>query len=674
MLAAKLSAPPTRNRLILPSPLSHVIAIMLHSLCSRQTLPLGLLAILLLVGTLPAPLAAQDPSDTPIASSGEAPSPSSSDAPGEENQQVPDSAGSEPSTPDPNSPEVSADAQLPTNDGPADATPSSTPQPETASAEPEAAAAPAAAKAPSWYDQVDAAFGEYVLKPLVSILFFSFGTENIFGRPIPFVVLWLFAGAVFLTLRMGFINIRAFWHAIRLTKGDYDDKSKPGEVSHFQALSSALSATVGLGNIAGVAIAVGTGGPGAIFWMVIIGLLGMTSKFTECTLGQLYRKIQPDGTVSGGAMHYLKDGLRELGLGPLGYVLAILFSMLCILASFGGGNSFQVGQSLDAIRADVPILQEGQYPVLYGIGMAILTGLVIIGGIKSIGQVASILVPVMCAAYVGMAIYILATNIDEIPAAFGTIVSNAWSLQAGFGGLIGVMVLGIRRAVFSNEAGTGSAAIAHSAAKTDEPVSEGIVALLEPFIDTVIVCTMTGLVIVLAGGTWTPNENLASLKIGDKITVEGKEITVDGAYLSAQPLGSWSNPAYTEHVSTNSGASLTRVAVTSEKGLPAFRWVLYVSVVLFAFSTIVSWSYYGERCWTNLFGPRSSMAYKILFLVFTVLGSVVTKGNILEFSDVLILGMSFPNMLGLYLLSGKVRRELDAYMGKLKSGEIKPHS
>jgi AGCS family alanine or glycine:cation symporter len=522
------------------------------------------------------------------------------------------------------------------------------------------------------------------------VLFNSFGTEYILGRKIPFVVAWLFVAAAFLTVRMGFVNIRCFWHAIRLTKGDYDSKDDKGEVSHFQALSSALSATVGLGNIAGVALAVGAGGPGAIFWMILIGLLGMTSKFTECTLGQLYRKVHPDGTVSGGAMHYLKDGLKELypkagiiktGLTGLGAVLAVVFSFLCILASFGGGNSYQVGQSLDAIRQDIPMLQEGQYPVVYGLIMAVMTGLVIIGGIKSIGRVASIIVPFMCVGYVGMALYILFTNYADVPAAINTILTNAWSFEAGLGGLLGVMVLGIKRAVFSNEAGTGSAAIAHSAAKTNEPVSEGIVALLEPFIDTVVVCTMTGLVIVIAGGAWTPNKELASMKIGQERMVEIVSDTgatalspmpITAEMIDAQPLGSWENAEYGKAVVGGAGASLTLSAVTGEKGLPAFKWILYAAVVMFAYSTIISWSYYGERCWSNLFGEGSSMVYKILFLIFTVLGSIVTKGNILDFSDALILGMSFPNLLGIYLMSGRVKRELNTYLAKLKSGEIHP--
>ena len=520
--------------------------------------------------------------------------------------------------------------------------------------------------------KIDEWFGKYITGPCASVLFNSLGTEYLFGRKIPFVVLWLLVGASFLTIRMGFINLRAFWHAIRLTKGDYDDPNEPGEVSHFQALSSALSATVGLGNIAGVAIAVGSGGPGAIFWMVLIGLLGMTSKFTECTLGQMYRKVNSDGTVSGGPMLYLKDGLTDVlgGVGKaLGSVLAVFFALLCIGGSFGGGNSFQVGQSLATIKGDIPILED--YPLLYGVGLTVVVALVIIGGIRSIGRVASIIVPFMCAAYVSMALYILGTNASQIPAAFGTIISNAFTFEAGLGGLLGVMVVGIQRAVFSNEAGAGSAAIAHSAAKTDEPVSEGIVALLEPFIDTVLVCTMTGLVIIIAGGEWTPNPELTT-KVGDTIMIDGEAKVAEADDIAGLPLGKWSNQEYEKHVSGNAGAALTRTAVAN-KGLRWFKWILYAAVVLFAFSTIISWSYYGERCFTSLFGMNSSIIYKVIFLVFTVLGSVVSAKNILDFSDIMILGMSLPNILGLYILSGKVRGNLDEYMEKLKSGKIKPH-
>lgn len=484
---------------------------------------------------------------------------------------------------------------------------------------------------PAWTQRVDELFGTYVVDTAARVLFFDFGTETLIGTSIPFVVVWLFFGASFLTIKMGFINLRAFKHAIDLTRGVYDKPGEPGEVSHFQALSAALSATVGLGNIAGVAIAIGTGGPGATFWIIMVGLLGMTAKFSECTLGQLYRVTDEDGHVLGGPMRYLKSGLKDIGLAPLGRILAVIFMILCIGASFGGGNAFQVGQSLEAIRGDVPLLQE--FPYIYGIIMAVAVGLVIVGGIRSIGAVASKIVPFMCIAYVIAALYILILNAGAIPAAATRIVVEAFTPQAAYGGFLGVLVIGIQRAVFSNEAGVGSAAIAHSAAKTDEPVSEGIVALLEPFIDTVVVCTITALVVIVTGAFEAPEMRSA--------------------------------------IDESQGARLTLFAFVTG-GHDWFRYILYFAVVLFAYSTCISWSYYGERCWVELFGARTSIAYKLLFLIFTVLGSIVTRGNILAFSDLMILGMSFPNLLGVFLLSGIVKRQLDLYWKKYKDGELAP--
>jgi len=513
--------------------------------------------------------------------------------------------------------------------------------------------------------RIDEAFGNWIVSPFATVLFFDFYTgprtkevtdefgntvldqatgdplkvitrrgwlrteANPDGISIPFVVVWLLAGAVFLTLRMGFINIRAFKHAIDLTRGLYDKPGETGEVSHFQALSAALSATVGLGNIAGVAIAIGTGGPGACLWIIAIGLLGMSAKFAECTLGQLYRTKDEDGHVLGGPMRYLQVGLSDINMAPLGKFLAILFMLLCVGASFGGGNAFQIGQSLEAIRGDVSILQD--FPVIYGVIMAGLVGIVIVGGMRSIGAVASKIVPFMCGAYVLAALFILANNIADIPAAISLIWSEAFEPNAMYGGFLGVLVIGVKRAVFSNEAGVGSAAIAHSAAKTEEPVSEGIVALLEPFIDTVVVCTITALVVI-----------------------------VTGAYNA---------PEMTEAIAENQGAKVTLFAFTTG-GYDWFRYILYFAVVLFAYSTCISWSYYGERCWVQLFGARLSIVYKILFLCFTVLGSIVTAGKILDFSDLMILGMSFPNLLGVFLLSGIVKRELNKYWAKYKAGEL----
>jgi alanine or glycine:cation symporter, AGCS family len=465
---------------------------------------------------------------------------------------------------------------------------------------------------------IDQVFGE-VVGAMATVLFWK-----IPGLEMPFVVAWLLFGAVFFTLRMGFVNIRLFRHAIDLVRGQYDDPDSEGEVTHFQALATALSATVGLGNIAGVAIAIATGGPGATFWMLLIGFFGMTAKFTEVTLGQKYRQVRPDGRIMGGAMFYLSRGLEDLGKPALGKVLAVLFAILCIGGSFGGGNAFQVVQSLGAVKASAPWLVGNEW--MYGLAMSFAVGVVIIGGIQRIAQVADKIVPAMCGLYVLACIYIILTFIGDVPAAIGLIFTEAFDPQAVGGGFIGVMVIGIKRAVFSNEAGIGSAAIAHSAAKVKYPVEEGVVSLLEPFIDTIVVCTMTALVIILTGA------------YGSAID------SSDGAALTSQAMGgvvSW------------------------------FPHVLSVAVLLFAFSTMISWSYYGERCWAYLFGDGSSMVYRLLFLVFTFLGSIVTATNILDFSDLMILAMAFPNILGVLLLSGGVRSDLTDYLAKLESGEIK---
>lgn len=481
---------------------------------------------------------------------------------------------------------------------------------------------------PPWIKSIDSKFGRVVVV-LDYIIFFKLYTSADESVKIPFVVVWLFGGALFLTIRMGFINFRAFWHAVRLTRGDYDNDNEPGDVSHFQALATALSATVGLGNIAGVAIAIGTGGPGASFWILIVGLLGMTSKFAECTLAQLYRSRDDSGQVLGGPMRYLRVGLSDIGFPRLGRVLAVAFMVLCIGASFGGGNAFQIGQSLDTIRNQFTIIDE--YPWIYGLIMVTAVGLVIVGGIKSIGNVASRIVPFMCGAYMLACLYILATNFALIPDAVVTIVSEAFNPTAIKGGFLGVLVIGIQRAVFSNEAGIGSAAIVHSAAKTNEPVSEGIVALLEPFIDTVVVCTCTALVVVITG-----------------------------AYAA---------PEMASAVARNAGAQVTLHAFVTG-GYAWFAYILYVAVVLFAFSTCISWSYYGERCWAELFGSSTSMIYKFLFLTFTFLGSIVTRGNVLEFSDLMLLGMALPNLLGVFMMSGIIKRQLDDYWNRYRSGKI----
>ncbi|MBT3638218.1 MAG: alanine:cation symporter family protein [Opitutae bacterium] len=449
----------------------------------------------------------------------------------------------------------------------------------------------------------------------------------------PLIVAWLLGGALFFTLRMRFVNLRLFKHAIDLVRGKYDSKDQKGEVSHFQALTTALSATVGLGNIAGVAIAIGTGGPGATFWIILVGFLGMSSKFTECVLGQKYRKIRKDGKIMGGAMHYLSDGLKDLNLKHLGGLLAGLFCILCIGGSFGGGNAFQVVQSLDLIKSVFPALKS--YPWAYGLIMTILVGLVILGGIKGIASVASRIVPAMCAIYLLACLVILGMHFDAIPAAIALIFKSAFSFEAGFGGFLGILVIGVKRAVFSNEAGIGSAAIAHSAAKVSHPTEEGVVALLEPFIDTIVVCTMTALVIIITG------------------VYEPLTFTTDSGEQSM----------IQSYIDGNKGGALTSAAMASV--IPWFPYVLSIAVFLFAFSTMISWSYYGERCWVWLFGDRSSIIYKLLFLISCFLGSIITATNVLDFSDLMILGMAFPNILGMLFLSRVVRNELKDYEQKL---------
>ncbi|MDH5674532.1 MAG: alanine:cation symporter family protein [Myxococcales bacterium] len=494
--------------------------------------------------------------------------------------------------------------------------------PSVAPAEkPEAPAAPTGLQA-----SIDAAFGAYVVDPIAGwlfwdIMFWDNGSET--DAQLPIIVAWLVLGAIFFTLRMQFINLRGFRHAIDVTRGRYDHPDDPGEVSHFQALASALSATVGLGNIAGVAIAVATGGPGAVFWMVVAGFLGMSSKFTECTLGQVYRVVDTDGHVSGGPMRYLSAGLAELGMARFGRFLAFVFALLCVGGSFGGGNMFQSNQSFALVSNAVPALKSLGW--LYGLAMAVLVGLVIIGGIKRIGSVAGYIVPLMCGIYVLAGLFILVVNAARVPEALGTIVGQAFNPEAQFGGLLGVLVTGFKRAAFSNEAGIGSASIAHSAAATDEPVREGIVALLEPFIDTIVVCTMTGLVVV-----------------------------VTGAYAGGHA----------------DGAAMTAAAFASV--IPWFPNLLAVAVFFFAFSTMISWSYYGERCWTTLFGANSSLVYKVLFLFCTMMGPILQLGNVLTFSDLMILGMALPNITGLVLLAPKVKTLLDDYMLRLQSGKMPP--
>ncbi len=467
----------------------------------------------------------------------------------------------------------------------------------------------------------------------VSLIFSPFPGTNF-----PWIVAWLVVAATVFTLYFGFIQFRAFRHSISLVKGDYSDPNDAGEVSHFQALATALSGTVGLGNIAGVAVAVGIGGPGATFWMILAGLLGMASKFTECTLGVKYRNEFANGTVSGGPMYYLTKGFAERGLMG-GKVLAVMFSVFCILGALGGGNMFQANQAHQQIAGIV-----GDFPGwITGIIFAVIVFAVIVGGLKSIAKVTEKVVPVMGVLYVVAALIIILVNFDKIGWAFGQIFLGAFTGLGVAGGMVGALIQGFKRAAFSNEAGVGSAAIAHSAVRTKEPITEGFVSLLEPFIDTVVICTMTALVIIITG------QLTIDASTGNYITEGGRIVTASGA----------------------SGVGLTSAAF--ESAFSWFPYVLAVAVVLFAFSTMISWSYYGLKAWTYLFGEGKSteIAFKVIFCIFIVIGAAANLGPVIDFSDAAIFAMAVVNIIGLYFLMPIVKAELESYLTRLKSGEIK---
>lgn len=468
---------------------------------------------------------------------------------------------------------------------------------------------------------------------------------------IPFVVVLLVFSALFFTLYFKFTNIRHFLTAINVVSGKYSkienykgagddaaidgdipdtirDESQIGEVTHFQALATAVSGTVGLGNIAGVAIAISVGGPGATFWMIVCGLLGMSTKFVECTLGVKYRDIDKDGTVYGGPMYYLSKGLKEKGFSTLGKALAAIFAILCIGGSFGGGNAAQSNQAAEAL-INLFGLEGGSTGTIIGLVMAIVVGTVIIGGIKRIASVTEKIVPLMAIIYVSACLYIILSNISFLGDAFSLIISEAFTPRASVGGFFGVLIQGFRRAVFSNEAGTGSASIAHSAVKTKYPASEGLVSLLEPFIDTVVICTMTALVIIFY------NQGGAFEYGTDTVVVAGEQLK---------------------------GVSLTSKAFASE--ISWFPTLLTVAVFLFAISTMISWSYYGLQAWCYLFGKSKAaeLTYKIIFCFFIVIGAASDMSTVWGFSDAMILAMVFPNMIGLFFLFPKVKEELQKYL------------
>lgn len=467
--------------------------------------------------------------------------------------------------------------------------------------------------------------------------------HEFFGTGIPTIIFLLVGGATFFTFHFGFINIRRFGLAIKTVMGRHDDleddRSHKGEVSHFQALATAVSGTVGNGNIAGVAMAIAIGGPGATFWMILCGLLGMSTKFVECTLGVKYRDVDSDGTVYGGPMYYLSKGLKERGFAKLGKTLAVIFAILCIGASFGGGNAAQSNQAAMQL-VDSFGMTGGNARTIIGVIMMVVVGIIIIGGIKRIASVTEKVVPFMAGMYVIACLYIIILNFSLVGDAFGMIIGQAFSPSATVGGFIGVLIQGFRRAAFSNEAGAGSASIAHSAVITSYPASEGIVALLEPFIDTVVICTLTALVIIIFNGDNTIFEYGATVGDGTAVMIQGQELSGAGI----------TSAAFSEYISF-SGPFLT------------------IAVVLFAVSTMISWSYYGLQSWVYLFGKGkvSDLTYKLLFLVFIVIGAAGDMSSVWAFSDAMILALVFPNMIGLFILFPKVRKELEKYLNAISA-------
>jgi len=563
------------------------------------------------------------------------------------------------------------------------------------SAFPAVAETPATAPEKTLSTRIDEAVAP-MAKLFDSLVFYGVKVSD--GVTLPIVLVLLGFTAVFLTIYFKFINLRGFGIALRTARGKYTPHNAPGEITHFQALSAALSATVGLGNIGGVAVAVGVGGPGATFWMIVMGLCGMTTKFAECTLGVKYREIMKNGTVKGGGMYYLRDGLKERGLGGLGKVLALLFALFVIGGSFGAGNMFQANQAFSQMSNTFPALggSDGDGAVWFGVAMAILTGLVILGGIVSIARVTSFLVPFMCGMYVIASLIIILGNIDSLGSAFALIFSSAFSNEAVTGGIIGVLIQGVRRAAFSNEAGLGSAPIAHAAVKTNEPASEGFVALLEPFVDTVVVCTMSALVLIITG-TWQINAEVNPGGV-DLLKAPGSTEVVrkleagqflhtrktDGDHLEVIGLV---NGAFEETEKTTGWVA--KSAITSKSGVPVtslafasvmswFPVVLSIAVFLFAFSTMISWSYYGQQGVMYLFSFMGEdrihlpvMIYKVVFCLLIIVGTSASLDNILMLSDAMVFAMVIPNLIGLYLLLPVIRRETGRFLALVKETDAR---
>lgn len=474
----------------------------------------------------------------------------------------------------------------------------------------------------------------HINTPLAKVLFLPvYSTDETFRNgdavQIPLIVVVLLAGGLFFTFRFGFINVRMFRHSIDVIRGRYDRPEDRGEVSHFQALTSALSATVGLGNIAGVALAISMGGPGAIFWMWIAAFFGMSMKFSSVTFAHLFRRVHEDGRVLGGPMVYLDAGLAERApaLAPLGKLFSVIYALFVILAALAAGNMFQGNQTATLVGSTFFSQIEEQLVVKFVIGvvLALLTGVVIVGGIRRIGEITSRLVPFMCVFYITVCLLLVFLNITDVPAMFGQIFSGAFNAEALYGGFVGVLVQGARRAVFSNEAGLGSAAIAHAAARTEEPVREGLVAMIGPFVDTIIVCTMTALAILITG-------------------------------------------AYQSETSVD-------IQITAEAfaQLGAFApYALAIAVFVFAYSTMIAWGYYGERGAEYLFGPRAITPYRVLYVITIVVGPILSIKAVLDFADMLLLSLAFPNIIGMAIMARKVKGLTDDYVRRFRSGEMKP--
>ncbi len=510
-------------------------------------------------------------------------------------------------------------------------------------------------------ENIDAAFGVLV-GYLAKVLF-----ADLFGFPL--IVIVLIIGALTFTFYFRFINIRAIKHSIDIIRGKYDNPNDEGQISHFQALTSALSATIGLGNIAGVAIAVAQGGAGAVFWMMAIAVFSMSAKFVSASLAQMYRQIDSSGSVSGGPMYYISMGLETKGktIKKFGKILGALYALFIIGGAFGGGNMFQANQSYELVATQVPLLAQNSW--LYGLILSGLVALVILGGIVRIGKATEKIVPGMVLLYVGASLFIIFSNLDKLPGVVTSIFTQAFNPQAFYGGVLGVLVIGIKRAVFSNEGGVGSAAIAHSAAKTDEPIREGLVAMIGPFIDTIVICFMTASVLLITteNNDLLQNYNKAKKNVYLAEQTLEKAVTESEINLAQTQLSS----AQIELSNANRGAEFTSVAFSSV--ISWFPLILSIVVFLFSYSTMISWYYYGDKGWIYLFGKRTKPIYQGLFLFCVFFGSITKLGNVLDFSDMMILSAAFPNIIGAMFLLPEVKTRLNDYWSRYQQGLFKTY-